>query len=175
MSIKYTSLVTGDERILLYLLDVPYQKSELKELVVVPDIITTQAIADAVSLEKHYTSKHLKKLLDQKLIQSLLTRVKGKTRKQKIYFLTSKGRETANHFKNDLMEQEITIMEHTRKLKTLKFSKVAKFLKTRKTVKEITDLELCKLINNKLILNINQIPQTKQKYISIFAYALFEK
>ena len=32
MSIKYTSLVTGDERILLYLLDVPYQKSELKEL-----------------------------------------------------------------------------------------------------------------------------------------------
>ncbi|MCK5559603.1 MAG: hypothetical protein KAJ51_03380, partial [Thermoplasmata archaeon] len=85
--------MNGDERILLYLLDVPYQKRALKKLADVPDIVTTQAIAGAVLLEGHSISKHLKKLLDQEYIDSLTTRVKGKARKQKIYFLTSSGRE----------------------------------------------------------------------------------
>lgn len=166
MNLKYRSLLNGNDRILLYLLDVPYQKRELKKLADVPDIVTSRAIAEAVLLEGHSISKLLKKLLDQEYIESITTRVKGKARKQKIYFLTSNGRERTKQLKDDLMKQEITIMEDAKKLKSLKFSRIAKFLNSKRIVIDITDLELCKLISNQLILDINLISQTKQKYIN---------
>ncbi len=165
MVVHYKSLVFGDERILLYLLEFPMNKSGLELVAEAPRFLTTQEIANAVIIERHHMSKYIKKLEKQEYIDGILTRVKGKKRKQMVYFLTDVGRAKAEELKEQLMEEELTVLTQANETLKLKFHDVSKYLKEHDKFREITDLEICKYTNIKGILDTNILFNTGQHYI----------
>lgn len=117
-------------------------------------------------------SYYLNKLKNQKFIDDELTHVKNKTRKQKIYFLTFDGRNKALELREQLMNKIIVIQTADEEQTIVKYPEVTNFLKENNICQELNELQVCKLINNKGILETTIIPPKKQDFIYFSQEAL---
>ena len=141
MGFDYKSIVNVTGRILLYLLK--FQLSEESSLS--PNQLTAEAIADAVITDRNNISHYIRLLKSDKLIDSVSTRVKGKKRKQRIYFLTESGKEEAERIKKKTENSEITIMDSNKKLAKLIITDVKRYLIKNKVCEEISEIKIFKL------------------------------
>ena len=175
MGFQYKMLISGKERILLYLLDYPIQKKDLKRNTDIFNSLTAMEIAEGVFIERHHITNYIRELKAQKYIEEISTQVKSKTRKQLIYFLTNIGKKRAKEIEEELMNKEITILCSDHEVIKLKFPKVAKYLIENKMCQEITDLEVCKLTNYKGVLDTKRISKVERDFIDFTADALKPK
>ena len=168
MVFTHRSLLNIDKRILLYLLKNSFQieSSDATE------DLTAFGIADGVFSDRKNISNNLKKLKNMEYLDEISAHIKGKKRKQRIYYLTDIGRIDANEIKEDLFNKEITIINPDQNIMRLKFPEISKYLEENDICQGITDLETCKLINYKNIFDVNLISTLKKNFIHFIDDAL---
>ncbi|WP_455392570.1 hypothetical protein [[Eubacterium] cellulosolvens] len=99
--------LTVKERILLHLLGYePYSDSDE-----VPEAVTQQGIANKISAPRPHVSIALKDLRAKDQLTDRVCRVTHRSRKQKVYFLTSHGILQGKSLKHRLMESKITVLD----------------------------------------------------------------
>ncbi|MFW9881367.1 MAG: tetratricopeptide repeat protein [Candidatus Thorarchaeota archaeon] len=145
------SMLNRNERVLLYLLDNPYQF----ELPDAPEDLTAFGIADAISSNRSNIFYNLNELKNKGYLVESVKYIKGKKKKQKIYSLSKSGKSRAKDLKDGLCTKEITILSPDKKSATIMFPDVSKYLQTRNICKELSDLEICKYTHFNGILDIN--------------------
>lgn len=109
----------GRDKILLHL----QKESDIEESGVVPYRICQRGIAEAVDLSRSRTSKIIRKLKEEGLIDEETRRVVGLKRRRKVYSLTNKGLNEAQGLLKELGEKEVTVKKkssnHDVKLKNI--------------------------------------------------------
>ena len=165
MTFVHKSLLNGNDRILLYLLGHPFKLQDLEKYGETPNFLTQKEIANAAFIERHHITYNLKKLETQRLIESILARVRGKKRKQMAYYLTNTGLNRSKEIKEKLRTMDITLLEPDRKNVKLKFINVTKYLKENGISQINSDLELTKLINHKGILDVQVFSRINKRYV----------
>lgn len=96
-------ILTVGERILLHLL--PYPK--VPESFSVPAAVTQEGIADGISIRRSHVPRSLSKLMQDGLVEEILSHVQGAERRRKAYYLTPNGYKKASELKDKILTESV--------------------------------------------------------------------
>ncbi|MEM0449682.1 MAG: tetratricopeptide repeat protein [Methanomassiliicoccales archaeon] len=92
------------ERLLLHLMEMDRYRDEIE----IPIWASQEGIARRLRTQVHNVSRALAPLIDEGLVMEKLAHFKGAKKRRKAYFLTAKGRDTANSIAKDLQQMRIS-------------------------------------------------------------------
>ncbi|UCG68315.1 MAG: tetratricopeptide repeat protein [Thermoplasmata archaeon] len=99
--------LTAQEKILLHLLG----NRRFEDKFEVPNSLTQDGIAKAVSTRRSYVSQATKELMGRRIVVEKLWHIKGEARRRKVYFLTMDGKTQAEKLRNDINEMMVVLKD----------------------------------------------------------------
>jgi len=163
VGVMQRSLLTINERVLLFLSSYSYNSKTWDA----PEKLTANRIAESVCCSKFNLSYNLKILKELKYLSEIKSYVKGKNKKQNIYFLTKDGESKAKEINKKLMETQIKIINLNGKDLTMPFNDVKEYIDKNNICQGINDLELCKFITIEKTLNIHVVSKMQSNFINL--------
>jgi DNA-binding PadR family transcriptional regulator len=119
--------LTTNERILLHLLEF-YKAANIRDA---PMAITQRGIADAVNIRWNHVPRAMNKLKKEGFVSESLSHIQGKTRRQKVYYLTDDGLLTARNLREKVMGWDIYLKRTDSQIVKMRLSEVNSLLKTK--------------------------------------------
>ncbi|RLF67211.1 MAG: hypothetical protein DRN57_05965 [Thermoplasmata archaeon] len=112
--------LTVDERVILHL----YEFIPFEEDFEAPDGITQAGIAKGVGIERKHVPRAVNKLINDNLLESRVSHVKGGRQRKKVYYLTFEGKALARRIWESLSKKMVVIKEADGREKETTFSEL---------------------------------------------------
>ncbi|MEW5760943.1 MAG: tetratricopeptide repeat protein [Candidatus Thermoplasmatota archaeon] len=125
--------LTVEDKILLHL----YEYTKYSEGFESPFAVTQDGIGEAIGVERSHIPRAVKSGIDKGLISERTSRVSGKERVRKVYFLSWNGVSKANELRAKLLDEVVTLRLEDDKEKEIKIGEIAEFLGLKLSLSQI--------------------------------------
>ncbi|MGA1821660.1 MAG: hypothetical protein ACMUIG_03955 [Thermoplasmatota archaeon] len=112
--------LTVDERVVLHLMDFIPNEEDFEA----PEGSTQAGIANGVGIERKHVPRAVNKLIDQKMLETRVSHVKGSRQRKKVYFLSFEGKALARRIWKSLASKEVEIIEEDGGINRTTFSEL---------------------------------------------------
>lgn len=151
-------ILTVDERVILHLMDFIPHEEDFEA----PDGTTQAGIAKAVGIERKHVPRAVKKLIEQDLLMTRVSHVKGSKQRKKVYFLTFDGKAYARKLWRTLASKEVGIVDGKGEVIKTTFSELCFTHQVGKTpVELLTELDDDNIYDQSKLKNIRKKAEKK--------------
>lgn len=112
--------LTVDERVILHLMDFIPNEEDFEA----PEGATQAGIANGVGIERKHVPRAVNKLIDQVLVDTRVSHVKGSRQRKKVYFLSFEGKALARRIWKSLASKEVDIIDDDGSINQTSFSEL---------------------------------------------------